>query len=195
MSNKLIIDWGGSPTLVETAENINWFSHNGTPQTCPFKSRWRIPWSNIDHNKVLDMNYSITINPDPNLSWLDDTRDRKLLNSKLRETLRICKINKLYKDIIVIYEYGKKGKRYGKLHYHLLVNSKKINLFCEEFIKTFGTTKKRWKLTVVKKLIKSDYGIPIEFKIDNLITQKKYIYETYFRKEVHNKIKCLYSSI
>lgn len=195
MSTNLFIDWGGSPTLVETAENISWFTSNGKPQTCPFKSRWRIPWENIDHNKVLDMNYSITINPDPNLSWLDDTRDRKLLNRKFRETLRICKNKKLYKNIIVIYEYGKQGKRYGKLHYHLLVNSKKINLFCDEFIKTFGTTKKRWKLTVVKKLIKPDYGIPDELKITNLNDQKKYIYETYFRKEQHNKLKCLYSSI
>lgn len=195
MSNKLIIDWGGSPTLVETAAIKNWFLSNSTPATCPFKERWRIPWDNIDHNKVLDMNYSITINPDPNLQWLDDTRDRKLLNTRFRETLRICKNKNLYKDIIVVYEYGKKGKRYGKLHYHLLVNSKKINLFCDEFLKTFGTTKKRWKLTVVKKLIKPDYGIPDEFKHINLNVQKKYIFETYFRKETHNKLKCLYSSI
>lgn len=195
MSNKLIVDWGGSHTLVETAANINWFSTNGTPETCPFKSRWRIPWDNIAHEKVLDMNYSITVNPDPNLTWLDDTRDRKLLNAKFRETLLICKNKKLYKNIIVIYEYGKKGKQYGKLHYHLLVNSQKVNQFCEEFIKTFGTTKKRWKMTVVKKLIKPDFGIIDELKLDNLNAQKKYIYEKYFRKESHNKIKCLYSSI
>ena len=103
--------------------------------------------------------------------------------------------NNLYKKIICVYEYGEKGRAWGKYHLHILLTTNTIIKFCEAACTIFGTESKRWRNTVVRKVINCDNNTPDEFKQQNMLSNVRYIAEVYMRKEVHNKVKCLFTNI
>ena len=201
IAKKLTVDWQSS-LLVRTANSDSGFFSQGkiNNDPCPFKENWRLPWDLLDHEHLYEMNYHVTINPDPKIGWMTSCNDLKLHNKKFRVFLEDCKKKQLYKNIICIYEYGKHGKQYGKVHYHILLKTSKINKFVEEAISHFGgTEKKRWRNTVVKKAIALDrslsaHATPLE-KVENYRKQINYIMNEYMKKESQNRHKCLYTNL
>ncbi len=199
LEKKLTVDWQ-SNLLVRTANLDIGFFRKVEQQCCPLKNGWRLPWDLIDYENINNMNYHVTINPDPQCGWITSCNDLKLHNNKFRQFLLECRKEKLYKNIISIYEYGKHGKEYGKVHYHILLQTNKINKFVEMAISYFGTNcKTRWRNTVVKKPIiidrkVSEYATDEE-KVNNYKQQVKFIHENYMRKESQNRHKCLYTNM
>ncbi len=199
IEKKLTVDWQ-SNLLVRTANSEFGFFNKVVQQTCPLKNGWRLPWDILDYEDIGHMNYHVTINPDPRVDWMTQCNDLKTHNIKYREFLLECKKQKLYKNIISVYEYGKNGKEYGKVHYHILLQTNKINKFIEMAITYFGTAcKSRWRNTVVKSPIKvdrklSEYATDIE-KVQNYKEQINYIMCKYMRKESQNRKKCLYTNM
>lgn len=199
IAKKLTVDWQSGP-LVQTANSEFGFFMKVTPESCPLKPGWRLPWDNLDYDNLYNMQYHVTINPDPNCEWITSCNDLKLHNKKYKEFLRECQKNKLYKNIISVYEYGKHGKEYGKVHYHILLQTNKINKFIEMAISYFGTNNKtRWRNTIVKKQITIDKSIgadaTIDEKVSNYRSQIDYIMNKYMKKESQNRHKCLYTNM
>ncbi len=199
IEKKLTVDWQSTP-LVQTANSEIGFFQKVVNQTCPLKPGWRLPWENIDMENVYNMKYHVTINPDPKCEWITSCNDLKTHNNRYREFIRDCKINKLFKNIISVYEYGKNGKEYGKVHYHILLQTNKINKFIEMAIMYFGTSNKtRWRNTVVKNEISLDKSLSHdatnEQKVENHKQQVNYIMCKYMKKESQNRLKCLYTNM
>jgi hypothetical protein len=195
----LIVDWQSTP-LVRTANSeFGFFSKRDIVITCPLKPGWRLPWDNIDYAEVYNMKYHVTINPDPQCGWITSCNDLKLHNKRLKEFLREAKKEKAFKNIILVYEYGKNGKEYGKVHYHILLSTNKINKFTEMAISYFGSNNKtRWRNTVVKKPITLDRNVSVDatdaMKVENYRSQIDSILK-YLKKESQNRHKCLYTNM
>jgi hypothetical protein len=186
---------------VRTANSeFGFFSKKDIVITCPLKQGWRLPWDNIDYEDLYNMKYSITINPDPQCGWMTSCNDLKLHNNRLKSFLRECKKIKAFKNIILVYEYGKNGKEYGKVHYHILLSTNKINKFTEMAISYFGSDSntRRWRNTVVNHPIKIDRKVPTDapesVKVENYHSQIDRILK-YFKKESQNRHKCLYTNM
>ncbi len=202
LAKTLTVDWQ-SALGADCHSDFGFFTKGKlTPELCPFKSNWRLPWDMVDREHLYEMNYHITISPDPEASWFPPGAgsDLKLHNKKLRAFLQECKINKFYKNIILVYEYGKRGKTYGKVHYHILLKTSRVNKFVEAALKHFGCDKKtRWKNTVVKKPIQLDKSLPSTAsdreKVENYHKQIDYIMNNYMQKESQNRHKCLYTNL
>jgi len=198
----LSVDWGNKPLGVSCPKISPWFHSLGyNPLVCPFKEGWRRPWEDLDMSELYNMNYHITINPDPLNKLNNDVYAKKLMFKVFRQFLLELKNNKYYKNIISVYEYGPKGKKYGKLHFHILFKTHACNKIKERAIKYFGSnTQSRHRTTVVVKRItidksfQSDQYTPIQKK-QNYNSQCDYILNKYFMKETHNKVKCLYSNL
>lgn len=138
--------------------------------------------------------YSVTINPDPNILTCDNN-DRKQQNKMFRVFLNNIKNNNYYKNIISVYEYGGKGKRYGKYHLHFMVETRTIRKVEEEALKIFAAKKKsNWKYTVVVKPVTADTNVPDAAKYESYRANIRYIIDNYYRKEQHNKVCCLFCS-
>lgn len=161
------------------------------------QSNWRKPWAMLPSDYPEKFNYHMTINPDPKCTWIIDNncRDRKTHHKQLRSFLKECFNLKLFSDVCIIYEYGKYGKKYGKLHYHALFRtnkSGKLKIKAFEYFKHSST--KSYSAVVVKRIThslkKSDNHSAMLMKASQL-SSKLYIYRNYFRKETHNKMKCL----
>ena len=116
----------------------------------------------------------------------------------LRLFLRELKKNKLYDNIICVYEYGTRGKTYGKLHWHILFKSRAIRKIEEISNRYFATSKARARHTTVIKKIRIDKSYADrsdEDKVENYHSQVDYIMKKYMQKETQNKVKCLYTNL
>ena len=198
----LTVDWGNKPLGVSCPKSNNgFFSIGSNPTVCPFRNGWRRPWDDLDMKELYNMNYHITINPDP-LNQLDnDVYSKKLMFKIFRQFLLELKNKKYYKNIISVYEYGEKGKKYGKLHFHILFKTHCCNKIKEVACKYFGShSKKRHRNTVVVKRITIDKSLnsdeyTVEQKVENYRSQCDYLLHKYMKKESQNRVKCLYSNL
>lgn len=161
------------------------------------KNNWRKPWDMLPSDYPEKFNYHMTINPDPKCTWIIDNncQDRKTHHKRLRSFLKESFYSKLFSDVIVIYEYGKYGKKFGKLHYHCLFRtnkSAKLTIKAFEYFKHSST--KSCSAVINKRIThslkKGDNHSALLMKASQL-SSKNYIYNNYFRKESHNKIHCL----
>lgn len=153
----------------------------------------RIPWDLVE--KSYDYNYHLTISPD-HKRYDGNHNDRKVMCEILRKWILTMKEKKLIKKFICVYEYGKHGKEYGHLHFHILLLSHKCNILKDEANAEFGTTSIRKKYTTRMTRIKInplfDQSTPQE-KLSDYKKQIDYIYTNYLQKESHNKVKCLFT--
>lgn len=192
----LSVDWG-TVTLGAKCPSKNGFHILDKKTTkCQFKLNWRLPWDMFDETNLYKMNYHVTISPDP--IHQDPFYQKKYAHMVLRLFLDELKKNGLYKNIIVVYEYGPRGKKYGKLHWHMLMRTHKIRKVEETANAYFATSKKRSKFTTVIKRITIDKNYAArsdQDKVDNYRLQVDTIFRNYFRKETHNKKKCLYTDM
>jgi len=194
----LTVNWQSA--LGADCQPKNGFFTQGKTVIDPFIKGWRLPWDMIDNDKAYDFNYHLTINPDPQCDWITSVTDLKSHKKKFREFITELLKDKLYSNILAVYEYGKNGKQYGKVHFHILFKTNKVNKLVDIAIKHFGVNiKTRWAKTVVKKLITCNKCLPSnstnQEKVDNYREQIDYIMKEYMQKETHNRLKCLYSNI
>ena len=170
-------------------------------KACPIevmmKSNWRKPWDMLPNDYPEKFNYHITINPDPKCDWIVDNNctDKKTHHKQLREFLKESFNLKLFSDVCIIYEYGRYGKKYGKLHYHCLFRtntSAKLQIKAFEYFRHRSTKNTRAVVSkrITHSLKRSETHNMLLMKSSQL-ANKHYIYNQYFRKETHNKIKCL----
>ncbi|WP_168169805.1 hypothetical protein [Candidatus Izimaplasma sp. ZiA1] len=179
-----------------SAPKLNGFSQLKQASYCPFDKGWRLPWDMINLDNLYKMNYHVTISPDPLHS--EDFYDRKYANKVFRQFLNELKKNNLYSNIISVYEYGPRGKKYGKLHWHILFRTSKVRKIETISNTFFGTTPKRCKATTVVKRIRIDKNYVARSdkdKIANYHKQVEFIMNNYMKKEQHNKHKCLYTDM
>lgn len=197
IKNILSIDWGATPLVPKCPRSVNGFhALDKKALVCPFKQGWRLPWDMLDKTNLYEMNYHVTIAPDP--IHETDFYSRKIANKVLRLFLSELKRNKLYKNIICVYEYGSRGKTYGKLHWHILFKTNKIRKIEDMSNKYFATSKKRSKNTTVIKRIRIDKNYVDRSdadKVANYKAQVDYIMREYMQKESQNKTKCLYTNM
>jgi len=195
LEKTLSINWG-TTTLVPSAPKSNFWTSCQNTIVDPFKQGWRLPWDMLDKTDLYKMNYHVTISPDP--IHETDFYSRKVANKVLRQFLRELKKNKLYDNIICVYEYGTRGKTYGKLHWHILFKSRAIRKIEEISNRYFATSKGRARHTTVIKKIRIDKSYADrsdEDKVENYHAQVDYIMKKYMQKETQNKVKCLYTNL
>ena len=161
------------------------------------KANWRKPWSLFPTDYYKQFNYSYTINPDPKCKWIidNDCRDRQTHHAKLREFLINAYYQKLFSAVVVIYEYGKHGKKFGKLHFHCLFRTNKAEKLRLCALSYFAANKNNNRAVVKKRIThslkKSNQGSTLLMMKQSLLENKQYIYKTYFRKEQPCRLKCL----
>lgn len=161
---------------------------------------WRTPWDKLPMQFPSIFNYHFTINPDPKCSWItnNDCRCRKTHHKQLREFLSDAYNQKLFSNTCIVYEYGKYGKKFGKLHYHCLFRTAKAKKLQQCAFRYFKHTSTKSDRSCVYKMISHSLKKDTlnlswynSLKKCSLLESKRYIYNNYFRKENHNKIKCL----
>lgn len=196
MEEKLTLFSGHSPWCKVPAPP-NGFFDKKKPVVDIFN--YRLPWSLIDYDEIYKSSWHVTVNADYQCDWVtnENKNDKTYMNNRLKNLLTKLKLEGLFKNITVVYEYGELGKEYGKLHWHMLVDTCKIRLFEQEFNREFGTTKQRCKATTVCKKITIDKGTPNvpELMVANYKENVDYVLKHYMRKESQNRIKCLYTTI
>jgi len=191
----LSINWG-TTTLVPSAPKSNFWTTVQNTIVDPFRQGWRLPWDMLDKKDLYKMNYHVTISPDP--IHETDFYSRKVANKVLRQFLLELKKNMLFDNIICVYEYGTRGKKYGKLHWHILFKTRYIRKIEETANRYFATSKGRARHTTVIKRIRIDKthaDSSDEVKVENYKQQIDYIMQKYMQKETQNKTKCLYTNL
>lgn len=144
---------------------------------------YRLPWSDIPSTRHQSCNLAFTINADCRVDF--DVYDRKVSNPKLLDLIFDLKKKGIVKKITCVYEYGEKGKKHGKLHYHgiaQMVPSKEQNnreIFEKAILKVFNKNLNVRHRTLHTKLFKT--------------VEDRTRYLKYMSKEEHNKKKCLIS--
>lgn len=196
IKKSLTIDWEHGPLVPSATSKDGFRLLDKKAVVCQFKLNWRLPWDMIDENELYNMNYHITIAPDP--IHEQDFYNRKIANKVFRRFLDELKRKGLYKNIICVYEYGDRGKKYGKLHWHCLFNTKNCREIEDISNYYFATSKKRSKTTTFVKKIRIDKNFvdrSNKDKVANYRLQVDKLYRSYFRKETQNKKKCLYTNM
>jgi len=141
----------------------------------PSYLKTRYCWTDINDKYYQGINMTININPDP--SKIEDYNNRKLVNNILCEYIdHETKIMKA----VGVYEYGSKGKEYGKLHYHIAIKilPKDRTDIENQLLKLFNQKSNCKHRTLQTKMIKD-----VKHRQD---------YINYMKKESQNKIKCLF---
>ena len=143
----------------------------------PWKSiRHRMPWDLLPDKLIKGMNFFITVNPDPDIDYYENTK--AFLVPKMLNLLDKLKSERLILKSIIVYEWGKSGAKHGKLHFHGFIKTKNRQEVEKEFNAVFNKKVNLRHRTTNIKHIKS------VLDRDRMIK--------YCKKEQQNKLKCLY---
>lgn len=137
-----------------------------------YKSR---SWASIMEDKCYNYKYSITVNMD----WRCHDDDEEEQKTKMKRIL--LDHYKYIKNILLVYEYGK----LGKMHFHMLVYTTRINDFKKDLQNNFGNPAllNSYNNYAVKvKTIKPNPDVTWEENMD--------VIKTYLQKDEHNRQRC-----
>lgn len=149
-----------------------------------YEGIYRVPWDNISKKELNSMNLAFTLCPDIRVDF--DCKDKSVCVPKLIDLLIELKNNNVLNKIISNYEYGEKGKEYGKLHFHGMVllspgdASGKLNnreKFEKALLKVFNKRSQLRDKTLHTKLLRKQ--------------EDRDRYHAYLKKEQQCKIKSL----
>lgn len=179
ITSLLTIDFDKKPIVIEENKkhivNGVLYLGNSTPLT-PWKTpNYRSPWKNIPESHLKGCNFSFNLNIDPNIDGYSNTK--KFQIPKVLLFLEKLKIESIINKYIIVYEWGKFGKKDGKLHFHGIIKTKQKNEFVNEICKEFNKKTNCRHRTITTKHFK------------DLNHRDTYI--SYLKKETQNKIKCL----
>lgn len=135
-----------------------------------------MPWNLLPDKLIKGMNFFITVNPDPDIDYYENTKS--FLIPKMLNLLDKLKSERLILKSIIVYEWGKSGAKHGKLHFHGFIKTKNRQEVEKEFNAVFNKKVNLRHRTTNIKHIKS------VLDRDRMIK--------YCKKEQQNKLKCLY---
>ena len=145
-------------------------------QITPWKhDNYRSPWDTIPDDHLKGLNFTFNLNIDTNIDNYENTK--KFQIPKVLLFLEKMKTDKIIFKYIIVYEWGKFGKKSGKLHFHGLIKTKQRDIFTQEIGKEFNKKTNCMHRTLTTKHIKD---------LEHRVTYLKYL-----KKESQNKIKCL----
>lgn len=188
MQKLLTVEFGNNP--IKTYSNRAVLSLGDSTATVPWKtSNFRCPWELIPEKVVKGCNFFFTINPDPHVDWYTHDSDKKTIIPKFLLLLQELKDKGIIINSVSVYEYGKFGKRHGKLHFHGIIKTKRRQEFEAEVLKVFNKRSNLRHCTVDTKTIKS---VADRNRILNYMHTSKTKKGKIYSAEQQNKIKCLY---
>ena len=162
------------------------FLGNSRPTERPALERPLQPWITANVRRAWDVvpqkslrgNFFMTLNPDPNCDWYTTNNDKKTIVTKFLTAIEKLKASRILLSSVFVYEYGDKGKKDGKIHFHGIIKTEDkdaiTNAILKEFNQRSNAKHRTLNLKVIKKV--SDR--------ENMIN--------YMKKECQNKKKCLY---
>lgn len=161
-----------------TANHVLPLSDRGSASVDPWiRSQTRVLWDNVPA-KSYKGNMFLTLNPDPNCEWYTTHTDKKLLVTKYLSLIQYLKDTHKIKSSVSVYEYGKEGKKNGKLHFHAVLRTEEKdqveNAILKEFNQRSNAKHRTLNIKIIKKVADRE----------NMIA--------YLKKEQQNKKKCLY---
>lgn len=142
----------------------------------PWKQvNFRSPWSTIPEAHLKGMNFFFTLNIDPSVEWYKN--DKKQQIPRVLLFLEKMKCDHLLSKYVIIYEWGEKGKKFGKLHFHGFLKTTQKDSLLDEFYKEFNC-----KVNVRHRTISLSVNKSVRDRENRI---------RYLKKEQQNKIKCL----
>jgi len=178
MNSKLLVNFGHTKTYSNADKCIDaTLPLVDSSISIPWKTiKHRMPWELIVPKHYKGMNFFFTINPDPDLDFYENKK--KFLIPKVLILLDKLKDEGLVKKSIVIYEWGKFGKKHGKLHFHGMLQTKDKQSCIDKINKIFNKKHNCRHRTTRFNHIKT-------------VADRNRMVK-YMQKEQHNKLKCLY---
>ena len=145
------------------------------------KFRYNLNWDDISENSLKGYNFFLTLNPDPSCDWYIGDLDKKSIIPKYLEMIEYLKFQYIIKSSLSIYEFGKNGKKNGKIHFHALIKTSNKKELIENVLKNFNNRTNMKHRTVQCRHLRS-------------VDDRNYQFNIYMRKESHNKQKCLFKN-
>ena len=137
---------------------------------------YRCPWELIPEKDMKGMNFFFTLNIDPSIDGYENTKKYQI--PKVLMFMKNMQMDKIISKYVIIYEWGKQGKSYGKLHFHGFIKTIKRNEFEDQVCKEFNRQTNARHRTIQTSPNK------------DVATRQRRI--NYLKKETQNKIKCLH---
>lgn len=147
---------------------------NSTPITPWQIGNVRIPWTDIPKNHLKGMNFFFTLQPDPSCDWYTSDMDKKTIIPKFLEAMEELKMKQIISRSISIYEIGE----HEKIHFH-------------GFLKTIYRCQATKYLLSIFNHRRNLSHITFDLRTIKSVSDREKMYE-YFKKEKHNKERCLY---
>lgn len=133
----------------------------------------RYPWELISDSYYKGLNLTINLNPDPNK--IEEYNNKKYVNNIL---INYIENEKTITKAIGVYEWGKNGPKYGKLHYHIILKTQNRKGVEESLSELFNCRRNLKCRTISSKHLKD-----VKHRED---------YVNYMKKEQQNKNKTLF---
>ena len=150
-------------------------------QIKPWKDKYRynLDWDDVNEKRLRGFNFFMTLNPDPSCDWYVHERDKKSIIPRYLEMIEYLKFRYIIKSSLSIYEYGKYGKKGGRIHFHALIKSDNKKELIQNVLKNFNNRTNMKHRTVQCRHLRS-------------VEDRNYQFNIYMRKEEHNKDKLLF---
>lgn len=147
-------------------------------QIIPWKTKnYRSPWEHIPETHRKGCNLSFNLNIDPDITDFENTKKWQI--PKVLLFFEELKLKHIIQKVIIVYEWGKFGKAHGTLHFHGMVKTQDRFAFEKAIFDTFNKRTNLRHRTLKTKIFKD-------------VEHRDHLFNVYYRKETHNKIKCLY---
>ncbi len=145
-------------------------------QIIPWKSpNYRSPWETIPETHLKGCNFSFNLNMDTNIEGYENTKKWQIPRVLL--FLEKLKADHIINKYVIVYEWGKYGKKNGKIHYHGIIKTKQRDEFVARMCKEYNKQTNAKHRTITTKHLKD--------------VMHRETYLKYCKKESQNKIKCL----
>lgn len=176
MSDKLVVDFKNTKVVKKNTIGMASLPLGIGRQIIPWKTiNYRMPWLMIPEKHLKGLNFSFNLNMDEHINDYENTRKWQI--PKVLLFLEKLKADKIIYKYLIVYEYGKYGKKHGKIHFHGLVKTLDREEFEKQTLKVFNKRTNCTHRTLTTKHIKDP--------------EHRATYLNYIKKEQHNKIKCL----
>lgn len=150
-------------------------------QIKPWKDQYRynLLWADVNKDSLKGYNFFLTLNPDTSCDWYTHDLDKKNIIPRYLECIEKAQFRHIIKSSLSIYEFGKYGKKHGKIHFHALIKtSNKKALLCM-LCEIFNNRTNLKHRTVQCRSLRS-------------VEDREYQFLTYMRKEKHNSKRLLF---
>lgn len=174
----LTIDFSKKPIeMTKKTIGLSLLTLGNSSDPVPWKDKhYRCPWDEIPEEHMKGMNFFFTLNIDPSIDGYENTKKWQI--PKVLLFFKKMQMDRIISKYVIVYEWGKKGKSHGKLHFHGFIKTIKRNEFEDEVCKEFNRQTNCRHRTIQTSVNK------------DVATRERRI--NYIKKATQNKIKCLH---